>query len=398
MNETATNTSSDIGEFLASRGGPFFELQLRLRMLHENALHAGRRAAIFVALSWGAPLLLSLVEGQAFGHKDGHPYLFDYGAWARFFIATGLFLLTEQQVEEGLRAKLDHFVKARIIAPGSLAEAAQAVATALKQRNSPIAEFVCLALAIGAAIGWLFRLLAMDASTWAVDVTDAGARVTLAGWWTVIFSVPLFYFLALRGFWRYAVWAMLLWRLASLELRLVANHPDGKGGLGFIAEYPNAYSMFVFGLSSAVAVPVVHHVFENGVSSVTFGYIITGWLAIVLAAFCFPLLAFAKPLSELKEKSLQILGAQATDYYRQTERALIGRNAVGGDDPQNDPSPIIVDPSAQFAVTRKLSVFVMSRAAVVPVAACALVPFAIAGATKLPYKEVIGLVKKLLVL
>ena len=40
----------------------------------------------------------------------------------------------------------------------------------------------------------------------------------------------------------------------------------------------------------------------------------------------------------------------------------------------------------------------MSRAAVAPLAGAALIPFAIAGATKLPYKEVFALVKKLLVL
>ena len=40
----------------------------------------------------------------------------------------------------------------------------------------------------------------------------------------------------------------------------------------------------------------------------------------------------------------------------------------------------------------------MSRSAVAPLAGAALVPFAIAGATKLPYKEVFALVKKLLVL
>jgi hypothetical protein len=40
----------------------------------------------------------------------------------------------------------------------------------------------------------------------------------------------------------------------------------------------------------------------------------------------------------------------------------------------------------------------MSRSAIARLAGVALVPFAIAGATKLPYKEVFSLVKKLLVL
>ena len=260
-----------IGEFLASHGGPFFELQRRVGVLEEDALHAGRRAAIFVALAWGVPLLLSLLQGHAFGPQDSHPYLLDFGAWARFFIATGLFLLAEQQVEYGLRGKLGEFVRAPLLAPESFKPAAEAVVKALKLRSSGVAELVCLGLAIAGALALIDRLLAVDASTWAVQIADDGAHVTLAGWWVVIFSAPLFYFLLMRGLWRYLVWAMLLWRLASLKLRLVATHPDGKAGLGFLAEYPNAYSMFVFGLSASMAITVVRHVFENNISSVTFG-------------------------------------------------------------------------------------------------------------------------------
>jgi hypothetical protein len=46
-----------IGEYLAAHGGPFFELQRRLGVLREDALLAGRRAAMFVALArwWRVP-------------------------------------------------------------------------------------------------------------------------------------------------------------------------------------------------------------------------------------------------------------------------------------------------------------------------------------------------------
>ncbi len=389
---------ASIGEFLASHGGPFYELQRRVGALEEDALHAGRRAAIFVALAWGVPLLLSLVAGRAFGPADAHPYLLDFGAWARFFIATGLFLLAEEQVEYGLRGKLGQFVRAPVLAPESFKDAARAVVRALKLRNSGVAEIVCLALAVAGALALIERLLDVDASTWAVQVGEDGAHVTLAGWWAVIFSTPLFYFLLLRGLWRYLVWALLLWRIASLKFRLVASHPDGKAGLGFVADYPNAYSMFVFGISASMAITVVRHVFERNISSVTFGYIITGWLAIVFAFFAFPLLAFAKPLSELKERSLQLIGARATLAHRAAERALLGRNVVANDAAEADLEQGVPDPSAQYAVARKLSVFLMNRSAIAPLAGAALIPFAIAGATKLPYKEVVAMVKKLLVL
>ena len=389
--------ASRIGDYLASHGGPFFELQRRLGMLREDALLAGRRAALFVALAWGVPFLLSLVAGRAFALADGRAYLVDFGAWARFFIAIGLFMLSEQQIEYGLNGKLGQLVRAPIIAPDCFAAAASAVVRALRLRDSRAAEIICLGLAIVGTVVWLTRLTASRHSSWAVEIAGDGAHVTLAGWWSVICSAPLFYFLLFRGLWRYIVWAMLLWRIASLKLRLVATHPDGKGGLAFLAEYPNAYSMFVFGISSGFAITVVRHVFEANISSVTFGYIITAWLAIVFAFFAFPLLAFSKPLAELKDRSAEVLGARATRYHRAAERALIGRNLAANDSVEAA-APAVPDPSAQFAASRKLSIFLMSRSAVAPLAFAALVPFAIAGATKLPYKEVFALVKKLLVL
>src|SRR5664279_5926878 len=116
-----------IGNYLASHGGPFFELQGRLGLLREDALLAGRRAAMFVALAWGVPFLLSIIHGDAFTLTGGRPFVLDFGAWARFFIAIALFMLAEQQVEYGLHGKLGQLVRAAIIAPGSLEAAANAV-------------------------------------------------------------------------------------------------------------------------------------------------------------------------------------------------------------------------------------------------------------------------------
>ncbi len=192
----------------------------------------------------GRSARLEPASGSCVRPGGRQPFLLDFSALARFFIATGLFLLAEQQVEFGLQGKLGQFVRAPILAPESFEPAASAVVKALKLRDSGIAEIACLAISIASTLLWLVHLLGAEESGWAVQVGDVATYVTLAGWWSVICSVPLFNFLLYRGLWRYLVWAMLLWRIASLKLRLVATHPDGKAGLGFIAEYPNAYSTF----------------------------------------------------------------------------------------------------------------------------------------------------------
>ncbi|SOC35820.1 hypothetical protein SAMN05892877_102156 [Rhizobium subbaraonis] len=52
--------SSDIQDYLAYRGGPFFELQEQMGQLRKDALNARRRALFYIALAWHVPLLLAV--------------------------------------------------------------------------------------------------------------------------------------------------------------------------------------------------------------------------------------------------------------------------------------------------------------------------------------------------
>jgi hypothetical protein len=58
----------------------------------------------------------------------------------------------------------------------------------------------------------------------------------------------------------------------------------------------------------------------------------------------------------------------------------------------------VTDASGIYDKARKLSVFLLSRSAVVPVGAAALLPLVAAGATEMPYKDLLNIAKKLLLL
>jgi hypothetical protein len=220
-----------MGDFLIARGGPFNDLQQKLGLLREHAFLAGRRAVILIAIAWGVPLLLSALVGQVIGPAASRPFLLDLGAWARFFLAIGIFVLMERLVEERLRVHLRQFVRAPLLAPGAQPAAAEAVVRALRRRDLRLAELVCVVAAYAITLGGVELLLHADSSSWLVTVMPEGARLTPAGWWCALVSSPLFWFVLLRWLWRHAVWGLLLRDLAGLELRLVATHPDGAGGL-----------------------------------------------------------------------------------------------------------------------------------------------------------------------
>jgi hypothetical protein len=393
-----TNNEDQIGQFLIARGGPFYELQKQLGLLREDAFRAGSRALLFVGLAWGVPLILTLVAGNAFGSAADKPYLLELGVWARFFIAIGIFMLMERQTEERLRTHLMQFARAPILAPGSFEAAAEAVTQALKRRDAYFAEIICLAIAILGTLATYFRLLDGDTTSWAVRVLPDGNTLTLAGWWCVVVSNTLFWFLLLRWLWRHFVWSKMLRDLAVLELRLVATHPDGHGGLAFISQYPNAYASFVFAVSCVLGAAIAQELIAGELTTATYGYLMGVWLLIVLMLLAWPLLAFRKPLADLKERTLLACSSQATRHHRAAERELLGKNISATEDAESASASEIPDSSGVFATAKKLSVFLISRTALLPVSAAALFPLVVAGATQLPFKELLKVVKRLLLL
>src|SRR4051794_24037299 len=102
-------------DFLIAHGGPFYELQLQLRLLHRHTLAAGRRAAVFAGIAWLPLLLLSLAAGTAFGESDQHPLLLDFSAYARFVLAVSIFVLMEPMAETRLRAPAAQFIDSGLV-------------------------------------------------------------------------------------------------------------------------------------------------------------------------------------------------------------------------------------------------------------------------------------------
>jgi hypothetical protein len=390
--------SRGLDEFLIAHGGPFYDLQERLGLLHERALNAGRRAALLVGIAWGVPLVLSVFSGHAIGPAAVRPFLLDLGTWARFLIAIGIFVLMERLVEERLRAHLRQFVRAPLIAPSSQPAAAEAVVRALRRRDLRLAELACVVAAYAITLGGLELFLNSADSSWIVYVGPEGARLTLAGWWCALVSSPLFWFLLLRWLWRHAVWGLLLRDLARLELRLVATHPDGAGGLAFIGQYPNAFAAFVFAISCVLGAAIAHHLLRGGLTTAAYGQLMGAWLIVVVILFGTPLLAFSGPLRWLKEATLLAAASVATRHERAAERELLGGNMSAPSDAEATASGDIPDPTKLYATASKLSTALISRSAIVPVAAAAILPLVAAGVTQLPFKDLLKIAKGLMLL
>ena len=385
-----------IDAFLIARGGPFYEMQRMLGLLSESAFRAVPRAIVLVVLAFGVPLVMTIIAGTAFGSPADEPFIRALGVWARFFFGVGLFVLSEWHVEKRLRRDLQHMGDAPLLAPNSMEAAAKAVTRALQRRDYWLAELVCLALAAVISYFVYQRFVTVTLVAWSVQTEGSTVQLTPAGWWIVVFSNTLFWFLLFRLLWRLFVWSRLLKDLASLDLRLVSNHPDGHGGLAYLGEYPNAYAMVVFAMSLVPASAIVYELGGGGMTTTSYGVVIAVWLGAVLALLNWPLLTFTKPLRELKRKTLLACAPQATRHLRAAERDVLGKNVVAADDADSETASDEPDASKLYLAAQKQSTTLIRYAALAPVSAAALVPLVAAGATQLPFKEVLQMAKRLL--
>lgn len=372
-------------------------LRRQVRWLRYRAGTALRRAVVLVALAWRVPLLLTAVAGTAAAPMTHHPFLLDWGAWARFFLAVAIFTLMDRQVDQQLKRYLRHFVTAPLLNPQAMAAAADAVAQAIRRGRSPIAATACALIAFGLSAAGAVALMGRTDVSWLVTGTEDARHLTTAAWWCVLVSSPLFWFLLLRWLWRHVVWGLLLRSIARLDLRLVVTHPDGAGGLAFLGEYPNVFAALVFAMSASLGAAVARAFQQDAFEIHAYSYLMAGWLACVLL-FALPLAAFARPLRALKEKTLLTAAPQATNYFRREERDALGRNLTAPDGPGTTDEPAPPNPSALIAAAKKMSVIPYSRTAIIPLGIAALLPLIVAGATQLPFQELWKVAKRLLLL
>jgi hypothetical protein len=217
-------------------------------------------------------LLLSALEGQMLGRGVDVPFLLDVEVHIRFLLGAPLLILAELAVHRRLPPLLQQFLVRRLVPQDSRARFDTAVASALRLRNSVLAEALLLAVvyAVGVLVVWRHYWV-LDIATWYATPSTEGSTLTLAGVWYGYVSVPIVQFLLLRWYWRMLVWARLLWQLSRIELRLVPAHSDRCGGLGFLASTGYAFTILAAAHGVLTAGPIASRIFFAGAALTDFG-------------------------------------------------------------------------------------------------------------------------------
>jgi hypothetical protein len=381
--------------FSITRGGPLHWLLVRLGHAGDERQRVVRRALFTVLVTWIPLLVLSVIQGQAYGTQVEVPFLRDLAVNVRFLIAVPILILAESRIDQRWRTLVLQFLRSGLVEEKLFPffEAVLQRTTRLRDRVTPEALLVVAALLPDIVLKT--ELLMAGVSNW--HTAGAGSsEVSLAGWWFNLVSTPVFRFLMLRWIWRMFLWTSFLWRVSRINLYLVATHADMAAGLGFLSDGQKAFSPIVFAGGAVIAAQVGNTIAYQGatLSSEKVPMIAYGVMAIIVLVA--PLLVVAPVLLKTKRKALHEYGALVTLHDQLFDQKWIRKEQPASAVILGHPDVVsLANLGRSFTVIRQMGLVPIDKPTLVTLAIAAALPMLPIVLYTTPPSELIRVLKML---
>jgi hypothetical protein len=331
---------------------------------------------VLCGIAWLPLLVLSALDGTAWGSAVQLPFLMDVEAYARFLVAMPLLIIAELVVHDRMRPVVREFLESDLIPDNERQRFDAAITSALRLRNSIPAEVLLIAFVYTLDILLVWRgHLALNAGSWHGSMVNGELRPSPAGWWFRCVSLPLLQFLLLRWYYRLFVWTRFLRQVSRLNLNLIAVHPDRSGGLGFLTLVSYALTPLLLAQGVLVAGVLADRIFYTGAKLPQFKPEIVALVIASVLIVVGPLLVFAPRLARLKRYALREYGTFAQRYTREFEEKWI-RSAAPPKEPLLGSPDIqsLADLGNSFEIVKELRSIPFTPRALVRLVVVALVP------------------------
>lgn len=302
-------------------GGPFYRLLCLLKLCDPDLGFLNRRLIVISLLIWLPLLIFSAFEGQILFSTVSVPFLFDFEVHLRFLVATPLFLIAEVVVHRRLQPVMQEFISRDLIPLAMQDKFQSAIVSSLRLQSSFLPESCILIIvyAIGMLLIWN-QYISLDVATWYSIPAGESSRLSIAGFWYVFVSVPIFQFLLLRWLFRVLLWWKFLWHMARIKLSLMPAHPDRCGGIGFLAHASAVFAVLATAHTSVLAGQIANRIFYLDAKLLDFKVEMAVAIGYLMILFLFPLFFFIGLLAQAKRKGLREYGMLAQKYVQQFDR------------------------------------------------------------------------------
>lgn len=307
-------------DFSLVLGGPLYQLWRRTRLAGDALQQLHRRIITLAAIAWVPLLLLSMVEGTAWGNRVELPFLLDVEAHLRFLLSLPLLIAAELIIHVRMRPVVAQFLQRDLIPDTARARFDAAIDSALRLRNSIAAEVLLIAVVYVVGVGFIWRTqVALHLTSWYGVPVDGALQPSMAGWWLGCVSLPLYQFLLLRWYFRLFIWARFLWQVSRIELRIVPTHPDGCGGMSFLESVCYGMAPFLLAQGVALAGLAADHIFYSGAKIADLKLELVGLVALLVFVVLGPLLMFTPQMVAARRRALLDYGVLAQRQVRELE-------------------------------------------------------------------------------
>lgn len=378
-------------------GGPFYRLQHRLGLLGPDLLPHWGTAALFAAIAWLCPAALSAVEGVAWDALLAErSFLLDYSAYARFILVIVTLTIMEPVAERRIAALVDQFLHSSLFDNRERDRFIAALQRADRRTSSTLGEAALLVTSLIISVVAGYVNLKTQGDAWFGSSVGDEIRPTLAGWWALLISLPLFWFLVLRWLWRFVAWTILLRDISRLRLRLVATHPDRCAGLGFLELFPVTFTLLAFALSCVSASVVLQEMQYAAMTPQRAAALFAVWLLTIIGFIVGPLLVFVPRLARLREHALLQYGRLSCMHNRAFEQRWVdGRHQetdlLGVPDISS-----LADLAAGFEAVRSMRFFPAGHEVVLILGVAVALPWVSVLLTQIPMAELLATMAKAL--
>ena len=365
--------------------GPARHLDWLLAPRRIDRTSAARRAAAAFLLS-GPPLfVLAAFEGLL------EPLLFDFVAVTRYAIAVPLLVVAESVYVPQLCRIHHEFADGGFVAEddrqrfNALTEGTERVLASVWTELVLVAIVIALTVALRDG-----QYLALRSNWGAASLNDRADK-SLAGWWRVLVSHPLFLLLVLRTLVRLGAWLRTLWGISRLKLRLIPAHADLVGGLRFVTTSTYGFLPLVFIFGVLMASRAAQGVLVDGLPLSDFQHFILGTVITAVVAFAGPLLLFQPKLWDLKVAGLFQYGVLATRIGRRFEARWLSRGREMTEEVLEVPDfSATADLFGIVGNVRESRLFLLDMSVIVPLVITVLLPFVPVLFVLIPVDEILA--------
>jgi hypothetical protein len=360
--------------FSIMRRGAFHSRFRRLIPGRDNWQQGVRIAWLGSLASWLPLLVLSFMQGQAYGMQITIPFLRDMAVNVRLLIALPILILAESGIDRKLRVIALQFLRSGLVDEKELPSFEDVIEKTMRLRDRVLPHVLLIVAAFSPAIFRKADLLMGGVSNWHY-APDGSGPVSLAGWWFSLVSAPLFLFLLLRWLWRMFVWITFVWRASRIKLYLVATHADLAGGLGFLSGGQLAFSPIVFAGGTVIAAQVGNAIAYRGATLSSEKFPMIAYAVIAIVILIAPLFVATPPLMEVRKKALLEYGALVTFHNQQFDLKWIHKQQPTGQTLLGNPdASSLIDLASSFNIIRGMIAVPIAKRTLIELTVAALLP------------------------